>query len=195
MFNPLASWLLKSPLALAVGSGGLVVASTTAAIVLSHDGGHTAVKGEKFVNSPSGGASGTGGNGGGNTNPKNGNGSSSGTPGKAFTMTVDAVGTIGPGQQQTLNVTISNPNNQNMQVTGASGVVNSVSKTDCLASWFAVEDWAPGTTPTIAPANGTTVIQMKLDFIDAPTNQDVCKSNASSPVTIGFTLHATGTQA
>ena len=185
MSSHLARWLYQSRVGLFVASGLVVASSTTAGILLSDQVSHTGVLGEKFSKPAAAGGNGNG----------NGNGGA-GSPGKAFTMTVAAVGTIGPGQRQTLNVTVSNPNNQNMQITGASGVVNSVNKPGCLASWFTVENWTPGASPTIAPANGTTVIQMKLDFIDdASTNQDVCKSTAGSPVTIAFTLHATGTQA
>ena len=186
MSNAIARWLYRSRVGLLAASGAVVAASTTAGIVLSQQVNHTGVLGEKFTKpTPAGNGNGNG----------NGNGGS-GSPGKGFTMTVQAVGTVGPGQRQTLNVTVSNPNNQNMQITGASGVINSVSKPGCLASWFTVEDWTPGASPTIAPANGTTVIQMKLDFTDdATTNQDVCKSTADSPVEIRFILHATGVQA
>jgi hypothetical protein len=186
MSSRLANWLFKSRLALTVATGGLVVASTTAGIVLNlHTSRDTAVKGEKFVKTPAGGSAPDG----------TGNTGSRSAPANAFTMTVQAVGTIAPGQRQTLNVTVSNPNGQNMAITGANGVVDSVSKPGCLPSWFTVEDWAPGASPTIAPANGSTVIHMKLDFADLPTNQDVCKSTDASPVTIALTFHATGTQA
>ena len=184
MISHLARWLAQSRLALLVASGTVVAASTTAGIMLSGKVGHTGVLGQKFSKPAAAGGNGNG----------NGNGGA-GSPGKAFTMTVAAVGTIGPGQRQTLNVTVSNPNNQNMSITGATGVVNSVSKPGCLASWFTVENWTPGSSPTIAPANGSAQIQMKLDFTDLATNQDVCKSTAKSPVTISFTLHATGVQA
>jgi hypothetical protein len=137
--------------------------------------------------------------GGGNVTQGNGNGNGNaaggGSPGKAFTMTVQAVGTVGPGQHQLLNVEVGNPNNQNMLLTGASGVVTGVSKAGCLASWFTVENWKPGATPTLAPANGHVTVQMRLTFADVNTNQDLCKSTTASPVRISFTLNATGQQA
>lgn len=191
MSSHFTRWLVQSRVGLLVASAGVVAASTTAGIVLSQQVSQTGVLGEKYTQpTSSSNSNGTGNNGNGNGN------SGAGAPGKAFTMTVQAIGTIGPGQHQTLNVTVSNPNNQNMQITGASGVVNSVNKPGCLTSWFTVENWTPGSVPTVAPANGTAVIQMKLDFTDAPsTNQDVCKSTGASPVKIAFTLHATGAQA
>jgi hypothetical protein len=131
----------------------------------------------------------------GNGNGNNGNAAGGGSPGKAFTMTVQAVGTVGPGQHQLLNVEVGNPNNQNMLLTGASGVVTGVSKAGCLASWFTVENWKPGATPTLAPANGHVTVQMRLTFADVNTNQDLCKSTTASPVRISFTLNATGQQA
>jgi len=180
MSNALAQWLAQSRVALLVASGVVVAASTTAGVVLSQHDAHTRVLGEKFAQPNSGGSAGAG----------------SGTAAEPFTMTVHAVGTVAPGQSQTLNVAVRNPNGQNMAITAASGVVNSVSKPGCLARWFTVEDWTPSASPTIVPANGTSVIEMKLDFTDdVSTNQDTCKSTAASPVTIGFTLHATGVQA
>jgi len=183
MSSHLARWLYQSRVGLFVASGLVIATSTTAGIVLSgRVGGHTGVLGEK-VTKP-----------GASTN-RGGNTATQPVAG-AFTLTVQAVGVIGPGQSQTLNVTVRNPNGQNMAITGATGVVNSVSKPGCLPSWFTVEDWAPGASPTIAPANGTAVIHMTLDFADeAATNQDVCKSTDTSPVRIAFTLHATGAQA
>jgi hypothetical protein len=199
MSSHLARWLFQSRAGLLVASGSVVAASTTAGIVLSDQVTHTGVLGQKITKpTASTSAGGSDGNTKATTNVNgngNGNGNNAGPPGKAFTMTVQAVGTIGPGQHQTLNVTVLNPNNQNMQITGATGVVNSVSKASCLPTWFTVEDWTPGASPTIAPANGTAHIQMKLDFTDLPTNQDVCKSTPASPVTISFTLHASGAQA
>jgi len=183
MSSPIASRLFQSRLALLVASGTVVVASTTAGVLLSRDTArHTDVQGEKFTKGPAGGSTGGGA------------GTQAG-PALGLTMTVDAAGTIGPGQRQTLAVTVRNPNDQNMRITGASGVVDSVSKPGCLPAWFSVDDWVPSAAPTIAPANGTAVIQMTLHFADTATNQDECKSTVASPVTIAFTLHATGVQA
>jgi len=196
MRSQLASRLFTSRAGLLVASGAVVVASTTAGIVLSlqSNSHHTGVLGEKITKSPTGTNGGSGTPSG--TNSTSGTGTTTpATSANAFSMTVEALGTVGPGERQTLNVTVSNPNGQNMQITGATGVVNSVNKPGCLPAWFTVEDWTPGTSPTIAPANGSTVIQMTLDFLDLPTNQDVCKSTPGSPVTISFTLHATGAQA
>jgi hypothetical protein len=131
--------------------------------------------------------------GGGNvsSNGNNGNGSNAGHP---ITLTGSVVGKIWPGSPATLNVTISNPNNQDIVVTSVTGAITSVTSAGldgrpvCSSSWYNVGSFT-GSKTIAKNANGQVSVPLTLTNLPS-TNQDNCKGS-----TVHFTFTAQAQQA
>lgn len=178
-------WLLFVSI-LFVAIAGVFLALTDGAGSPAH------VLGERF------GSFTAGGNGHGNNGNGNGNGgpSGNGSPGKAFTLTVQhPIGNVAPGAPVVLTVRVTNTNGQAMILTAASGQVTGVDKVGCDYNWFHIADWSPTDPPTEVPGNGYVDIPLTLSMDDLSTNQDDCKSTDDSQVNVSFKLSATGQQA
>lgn len=133
----------------------------------------------------SGGSSSSGNNG-------NGNGGSTGTgnPGHAISVTGTVTGAIAPGRTVGLNVTIANPNNQDITVRSVSGQVTTVGTRGiaglqaCSTSWFSVGSYSGS---KVIAKNSSAVVQLPVTLTNLPlTNQDNCKN-----VTYSFSFTAT----
>lgn len=127
-----------------------------------------------------------GGNGNGNGN---GNAGSNQPPGKAVTVTGAVVGTIKLGAPATLNVTVKNPNNQDMSITQVTGTITSVTSAGiagrpvCDKSWYSVGTF---TGSKSLPKNGSAVVAVPLTLNTTTINQDNCKGQ-----TVQFSFKAT----
>ncbi|MCW3101399.1 MAG: hypothetical protein JWL77_7017 [Chthonomonadaceae bacterium] len=128
--------------------------------------------------------------GGGNvsSNGNNGNGNNAGHP---ITLTGSVVGTISLGAPATLNITISNPNNQDIVVTSVTGAITSVTSAGlvgrpvCSSNWYSVGSFTGSKTIT-KNANGQVSVPLTLTNLPS-TNQDNCKG---STVHFSFTAQA-----
>ena len=140
----------------------------------------------------------SGGNGQGNSGVGNGNGGPSSdnnsSPGKAFTTSVVATTPVAPGQDGSVTVRVTNPNNQAALVTSLTGTVTGVSSGNrpglqqCKKEWIVLGSFT-GSQPV--GANNSTLVQVPVTFTDlSTTNQDNCKGVA---YTFSFTV--TGRQA
>ena len=135
----------------------------------------------------------------GNCNGNNGNGSGNGgstgtgSPGHAVNVTGVVSGAIAPGRPAVLNVTIDNPNNQDITVRSVSGRVTSVSTRGlsglqpCSAAWFSVGSF---TGAKVIGRNGSAVVSLPVTLTNLPlVNQDNCKNVSYS---FAFTATAEG---
>ncbi|MDX6274827.1 MAG: hypothetical protein QOJ92_2037 [Frankiales bacterium] len=107
--------------------------------------------------------------------------------GKPFSIAGSPSGTLSPGAPGApINLTLTNPNNQNMNVTNLTVVVNGTSAGgDCSASNFAVQQYS-GSYPLALAKNQTTSLLGKgipqaqwpsVRMINFPTvNQDLCQN-------------------
>ncbi|MCW2674769.1 MAG: hypothetical protein JWP14_3358 [Frankiales bacterium] len=122
------------------------------------------------------------------TNGNNGNGSN---PGHPITLTGTVTGKITLGTPTTLNITISNPNNQDIVVTSVTGAITSVTSAGlvgrpvCSSSWYTVGTFA-GTKTILKNSNGLVTLPLALPDLTS-TNQDNCKG---STVHFSFTAQA-----
>jgi hypothetical protein len=131
----------------------------------------------------------------GNGNNGNGNGNSgNGNPGHAITLTGTVVGKISPNSPAALNITIDNPNNQDIVVTSVSGSITSVTsaglvgRPPCSADWYSVGTF---TGPKTIAKNKSAQVSVPLTLTDLPsTNQDNCKGS-----TVQFSFAAQAQQA
>jgi hypothetical protein len=133
--------------------------------------------------------------GGGSVDSNNGNGNgNNANPGHPITLTGAVVGKLGPGTSATLNVTISNPNNQDIVVTSVTGAITSVTSAGlvgrlaCSSSWYSLGSFSGS--KTIAK-NKNAQVPLALTLTNLPgTNQDNCKG-----ATVRFTFTAQAQQA
>ncbi|MCU1657694.1 MAG: hypothetical protein JWO57_2350 [Pseudonocardiales bacterium] len=113
-------------------------------------------------------------------------GSQGGTP-FAIAGTLDRA--LAPGVTGSLNLSLTNPNNQQLSITNLSVAITSTSKPGCTKenNFSAVQ--FSGTYPVIVPANSTKTLSQlgvsqaawpKITMIDLPSNQDICKSTGLS---------------
>lgn len=118
-------------------------------------------------------------------------GSNAGHP---ITLSGDVVGTVGLGSPATLNVTISNPNNQDIVVTRVSGTITSVTTAGisglpaCASNWYSVGTFN-GSRPIAKNGRGVVSVPIVLTNL-ASTNQDNCKGS-----TVSFSFNAEARQA
>lgn len=179
----------KSKLLACWGGGALLAASVGTAVVV-----------ETATAAPS--SSGTvataglgNGKGGGNNGNGGGNGAGGVTPtGKALTVAGTATDSLAPGATDTLTVSITNPNNQAVNIVSASATITTVGTKAlpglpaCDKAWITVAPFS-GNKPLAA--NATTTIPLTVSFDNlAGVNQDNCKD-----VTYTFTASATANQA
>ena len=122
------------------------------------------------------------------------NGNKGSNSGHAITLSGDVVGTVGLDSPATLNVTISNPNNQDIVVTRVTGTITSVTTAGidglpvCSSSWYSVGTF-DGTQPIAKNSSGVVSVPIVLSDV-ASTNQDNCKGAA-----VSFTFSAEARQA
>jgi hypothetical protein len=128
--------------------------------------------------------------GGGNVS-SNGNNGNSSNPGHPITLTGSVTGTITLGTPTTLNITISNPNNQDIVVTSVTGAISSVTSAGlvgrpvCSSNWYTVGSFNGSKTVT---KNSSGLVALPLVLSDlTSTNQDNCKG---STVHFSFTAQA-----
>lgn len=104
--------------------------------------------------------------------------------GKNFTIGGDVTQPLAPGVTAPINLSLSNPNNQTLQVSSLAVTVRATSRSSCGVDNFSVRQFT-GTYPIAVPANSTrTLAQLgvqtskmpALTFIDKPVNQDACKN-------------------
>jgi hypothetical protein len=112
--------------------------------------------------------------------------------GQNFGLSGSADRLLAPGVSGFIDVSITNPNNQPLNVTGITVSVTATSKPTCTTSNFAVTQFS-GTYPIVVPANSTRTLSQlgiaqaqrpKVSMIDLPVNQDICKNTG---ITLGFT--------
>jgi hypothetical protein len=128
------------------------------------------------------------------TQGNNGNGNGNGNPGHAITLTGTVVGKISPSSPAVLNITIDNPNNQDIVVTSVTGSITSVTSAGladrpvCSAAWYSVGTF---TGPKTIAKNKSAQVSVPLTLTDLPsTNQDNCKGS-----TVQFSFAAQAQQA
>ena len=145
--------------------------------------------GNGSTGNPPGGATGGTGTGNGST------GSTTGSnPGHPITVTGAIVGKISLGAPTTLNVTIANPNNQDILVTSVTGAITSVTSAGlvgrpaCSTSWYSVGSFS-GSKSISKNSSGQVSIPLTLTNLPS-TNQDNCKGS-----TVNFSFSAQARQA
>lgn len=169
------------------GAAGLVVLGAGLAVALTAQPGSTAGSSTGTVSTTgtTPGSTGNGnGPGGGNNGQGAGNGAAAGAPGKSLTVVgATASGRLGPGVQDTVLVTVSNPNSSDVLVTRVTGTVTSVTEVagrswlpdavPCDAAWYRLQDF---TGSQRIAGRGTGQVPMTVRFDSRPgTNQDRCK--------------------
>lgn len=108
----------------------------------------------------------------------NGNGNGGGNnPSHQFTLSSTTSGLLAPGQPQVLHVKVSNPNNQDIQVTRLSVTFGTPSNPECSSSWFAMTPYvySASNPKLIVPKNSSRVVDLAIQLIESGTNQDACK--------------------
>jgi hypothetical protein len=129
--------------------------------------------------------------GGGNTSNANGNGSN-GNNGHAINVTGAVAGLLYPGRPSTLNVSVQNPNNQDIVVTSVTASITAVGSRgtvglpSCNKSWFSVGSYAGSRT---VAKNASSVFALPLTLTNLSVNQDNCKGVSYS---FAFTANAQG---
>jgi hypothetical protein len=117
--------------------------------------------------------------------------------GQNFALTGSADRLLAPGVSGPIDVAITNPNNQPLQVTNITMSVTGTSKAACTTSNFSVTQFS-GTYPITVPANSTrtlsqlgiaSALRPKVTMINLPVNQDVCKNTG---INLGFTGTGSG---
>jgi hypothetical protein len=116
---------------------------------------------------------------------------------KAFTISGSPIRSVAPGVSSPIDLSISNPNNQTLQVTALTATVVQTSKATCGTDNFSVSQFS-GAYPLAVPANSTRSLSQlgvaptqlpTLVFVNKPVNQDACK-NVS--VTLAYTGSGSG---
>lgn len=138
------------------------------------------VLGEKSVTAQA--STGNSGCGQGNGGP-NGNKDCS-NPGHSISVSVPTIGTLSPGESITFNVTVVNPNNQDVQLTKLQVVRGKPTKVDCDGTWFPVTDYTVG---QIVKKKSQVEVPVLISMTDTSTNQDACKG-ATIPLTFNATV-------
>jgi hypothetical protein len=114
--------------------------------------------------------------------------------GKQFAISGSLDRSLAPGVTGFLDLALTNPNNQPMDITNLTVSITGTSKAGCATSNFSVTQFS-GTYPVTLPANSTKTLSQlgvaqpfrpQVTMIDLPVNQDVCKNT-------GLTLGYTGT--
>jgi hypothetical protein len=113
--------------------------------------------------------------------------------GQNFGLSGSADRLLAPGVSGAIDVAITNPNNQPLNVTNLTVTVTGTSKPACSTSNFSVTQFS-GSYPITVPANSTRTLSQlgiaqaqrpKVTMLNLPVNQDVCK-------TAGITLGLSG---
>lgn len=134
-------------------------------------------------NGKGGGNNGNGvGNGGGGAQP----------PAKALTVAHTTLGAVGLGSSATLRVTVTNPNNQAVDLTSVvatvTGVVSTAGTTPvCTTGDFAISSYSGSRR---IGKHGNTDVDLTVSMVENGENQDRCKGAA-----YGFSFTATANQA
>jgi uncharacterized membrane protein len=117
--------------------------------------------------------------------------------GQNFGLSGSADRLLAPGVSGFIDVAITNPNNQPLNVTNLTVTVTGTSKAACTTSNFSVTQFS-GTYPITVPANATRTLSQlgiaqaqrpKVTMLNLPVNQDVCKNTG---ITLGFTGSGSG---
>ena len=115
---------------------------------------------------------------------------------KPFTISGGPSNSLAPGVTAPINLSIYNPNNQPMQVTGLTVTVVATNKSACATDNYSVRQFS-GTYP-IVPANSTWSLSQlgitqtawpAVTMINKPVNQDACKG---ATVQLGYTGTGSG---
>jgi len=116
---------------------------------------------------------------------------------KAFTISGAPATSLAPGVTAPINLSLYNPNNQPLQVTGLTVAVATTNKAGCGVDNYSVRQFS-GTYPVV-PANSTKTLSQlgltnsnswpALTMIDKPSNQDACKN---ATVQLSYTGTGTG---
>ena len=125
------------------------------------------------------------------------------TKGKDFAISGDLVGLLAPGLSRPLNLTLTNPNNQNIAISNLTVTIKSVTKAAhapagaCSTSDYAVTQYS-GPYPLSAPANGSATLSSlgvasskwpQVRMLDTALNQDGCKG---ATVTLAYSGSGSG---
>jgi hypothetical protein len=117
--------------------------------------------------------------------------------GKNFGLAGSADRLLAPGVSGFIDVAITNPNNQPLNVTSLTVSVTGTSKAACTTSNYSVTQFS-GSYPITVPANSTRTLSQlgiaqaqrpKVTMVNLPVNQDVCKNTG---ITLGLTGTGTG---
>lgn len=117
---------------------------------------------------------------------------------KPFTIAGNVLGSLGPGiPARPLDLTITNPNNQDIKVTNLGVTVTGTSRSGCTAGDFTVRQYS-GSYPLTVPRNSSAVSLTSLGvptsalptvaMLNKASNQDACKGVT---VTLAYTGSAT----
>jgi hypothetical protein len=120
----------------------------------------------------------------------NGNGNGNGNPGHAITVTGTSPTGLSPGATKPVTVTISNPNQQDAQVTSVTITVGNASSSCPAAGNITVTSYDSarrGALVYIAPKNGSVQVPLSITMLDPHASQDTCKSK-SFPLTFNATV-------
>lgn len=128
----------------------------------------------------------------GNSGCGQGNGGPSGSkdcsnPGHPISVSERHLGALSPGESITLDVTVVNPNNQDVQLTQVHVDRGAPSNPRCDGTWFPVTDFNGSLT---IKKRSQIVVPIPMSMADTATDQDACKG-----VTIPLTFKATVTGA
>jgi hypothetical protein len=147
-------------------------------------GDATRVLGQQFIQTVAGKSSNNNGCG-------NGNGGPSGSKncdnsGHSVVVAAQVNGTLHPGGSATVEVRVTNPNNQPVTLTNIHPVLSRPVGSSCNLSWFVLNDF---TTPTPIAKGAATTLNLPLTMVESNTNQDSCKSTVLS---VSVTATVTG---
>jgi hypothetical protein len=117
--------------------------------------------------------------------------------GQNFGLSGSADRLLAPGVSGFIDVAITNPNNQPLNVTSLTVSVTGTSQPGCSTSNFSVTQFS-GAYPITVPANATRTLSQlgiaqaqrpKVTMLDLPVNQDICQNTG---ITLGFTGTGSG---
>jgi hypothetical protein len=117
--------------------------------------------------------------------------------GKDFAIAGSLDRTLSPGVTGFLDLALTNPNNQPINITNLTVSITGTSKPGCTPSNFSVTQFS-GTYPVTVPPNSVRTLSQlgvaqaqrpRVAMIDLPVNQDICKS---TKLTLSYSGTGTG---
>jgi hypothetical protein len=187
-----AAQLSRKAVAFWGGTTVLIASAGLATVAVQQSLAATPASGSAPVSGTAGGNSG-----GGNNGVGGGNGAGTGVPAKALQVTGSADAVLAPGVTGAMTVQVTNPNTQDIVVTGLTARATSVTEPRrdpqlpaCDPAWITFDPYVETVPALVVRAKRTEPVSLVVRFANLASNQDNCKS-----VRYSFDFTATARQA